>query len=272
MGDRAEVSHQLRTSDDHVLGLGYRMGDGYSRLQTTSIGLGPVRLLRRAPHLRCGAACFCRWPARGCWEEGVPAAGGAASRVAGARAPTHGRGLRRGRVHSARPGASCVAGDMSSRPGTFDAVGDGNPVPVRVGCPRLERTAPGRADCPRRRLGCGRPWSPRKRAIRASPAGPQWGGAREPGWKTWNASDPRPHQRSISDKPDLSLVHLRSVQGSGILCGNRSTSYSGRRIPDRSGRPSVAVHQSNRQGRSRAPSSGQVRDDVSRGDQGAPGR
>ena len=31
---------------------------------------------------------------------------------------------------------------------TFDAVGDGNPVPERVGCPRLERSAPGRAECP----------------------------------------------------------------------------------------------------------------------------
>ena len=34
------------------------------------------------------------------------------------------------------------------RAGTFDAVGDGNPVPVRVGCPRLEPMAPGRAECP----------------------------------------------------------------------------------------------------------------------------
>ena len=148
---------------------------------------------------------------------------------------------------------------MSLRAGTFDAVGDGNPVPERVGCPR-------------RRLGCGRLRAPRKRAIRASPAGPRWGGAWEPGWKTWNASGLYSHQRPMGDKPDLFLVHLRSVQGSGILCGNRSTSYSGRRISDRSGRPSVAVHQSNRQGRSRAPSSGQVRDDVPRGDQGAPGR
>ena len=48
----------------------------------------------------------------------------------------------------ARPGTSCAAGDMSSRAEAFDAVGDGNPVPVRVGCPRLERTASGRAECP----------------------------------------------------------------------------------------------------------------------------
>ena len=250
MGDRAEVSHQLRTSDDHALRLERWVDGGYALHQTTSIGLGPVRLLQRAPHLRWGARLFV--PLAGPWWLG--------------RAACRSLEVRRaGWLVRERP-------PMSLRAGTFDAVGDGNPVPERVGCPRLERTAPGRADCPRRRLGCGRPWSPRKRAIRASPSGPQWGGAREPGWKTWNASDPRLHQRSISDKPDLSLVHLRSVQGSGILCGNRSTSYSGRRIPDHSGRPSVAVHQSNRQGRSRAPSSGQVRDDVPRGDQGAPGR
>jgi len=54
-------------------------------------------------------------------------------------------------VVSSRVGTSCAAGDMSSRAGTFDAVGDGNPVPERVGCPRLERTAPGRVECPRRR-------------------------------------------------------------------------------------------------------------------------
>ena len=176
------------------------------------------------------------------------------------------------RVVSSRVGTSCAAGDMSSRAGRADAVGDGNPVPERVGCPWLERTAPGRAECPRRRLGCGCPWSPRKRAIGTSPAGPRWGGAREPGWKAWDAPGAHPRKILTSDKPDLFLVHLRRVQRSGILRGNRSTSYGRRRIPDHSGRPSVAVHQSNRQGRSRAPSSGKVRDDVPRGDQGAPGR
>ena len=34
-----------------------------------------------------------------------------------------------------------------SRAGAFDAVGDGNPVPERVGCPRLEQIAPGRGMC-----------------------------------------------------------------------------------------------------------------------------
>ena len=52
---------------------------------------------------------------------------------------------------SSRVGIPCAAGDMSSRTGTFDAVGDGNPVPERVGCPRLERIAPRRAECPPRR-------------------------------------------------------------------------------------------------------------------------
>ena len=51
-------------------------------------------------------------------------------------------------VVSSRAGAFCAFGDMLSLPGTFDAVGDGNPVPERVGCPRLERIAPGRAECP----------------------------------------------------------------------------------------------------------------------------
>lgn len=97
------------------LGLGRRADDGYVLRQTASIGLGPVRLLRGAPHLRCGAACLCRWPARGRWEEGVPAAGGAVSRVAGVRVHSHGRGLRRGRVHSARPG-TCRRGRGPSTP------------------------------------------------------------------------------------------------------------------------------------------------------------
>ena len=169
-------------------------------------------------------------------------------------------------------GAYGVDGDMSLRAGTFDAVGDGNPVPERVGCPRLERIAPRRAECPPPASGmrslrvaaeaCNRHQSRRctegcRSGVRLEDVG------RERSRST---------QKTHGDKPDLFLVHLRSVQGSGILCGNRSTSYSRRRIPDRPGRPSVAVHQSNRQGRSRAPSSGQVRDDVSRGDQGAPGR
>ena len=64
---------------------------------------------------------------------------------------------------SARAGALCASGEV-------DAVGDGNPVPERVGCPRLEWTAPGHAECPRRRLGCGRLRLPRKRAICASSA------------------------------------------------------------------------------------------------------
>ena len=41
-----------------------------------------------------------------------------------------------------------AGGDIFVRPGTFDAVGDGNPVPERAGCPRLERIAPGRAERP----------------------------------------------------------------------------------------------------------------------------
>ena len=49
---------------------------------------------------------------------------------------------------AARAGTSCAAGDISVRPGAFDAVGDRIPVPERADCPRLEWTAPGRAECP----------------------------------------------------------------------------------------------------------------------------
>ena len=169
---------------------------------------------------------------------------------------------------AARAGTSCAAGDMSSRPGTFDAVGDGNPVPERADCPRLERTAPGRAECSPPASGMRSPQVAAETRDPRQSRRPPVRNCREFGWMTWIPI----HTKDPCDKPDLFLVHLRSVQGSGILRGNCSTSYSGRRIPDRSGRPSVAVHQSNRQGRSRAPSSGQVRDDVPRGDQGAPGR
>ena len=47
--------------------------------------------------------------------------------------PTHGRGLRCGRVHSARPGASCVAGDVRRRRG-------------RESCPRTRGLSPAGAD------------------------------------------------------------------------------------------------------------------------------
>ena len=105
-------------------------------------------------------------PLAGPWRFGkacVLVAGGSASGVACASAP-----LRVG--ISVCAAALRGAGDMPVRAGTFDAVGDGNPVPERVGCPRLERTAPGHAECPRRRLGCGRLRLPRKRAICASSA------------------------------------------------------------------------------------------------------
>ena len=94
--------------------------------------------------------------------------------------PTHGRGPRHGQAYAARPGTSCAAGDIFVRAGTFDAVGDGNPVPERVGCPRLERTAPGRAECPRLWWRHGRLRMQWRRAICASPAGPQRGTASSP--------------------------------------------------------------------------------------------
>ena len=148
----------------------------------------------------------------------------------------------------------------------------------RESCPRTRGLSPAGADRTRpRRMSpaASETRSPQVAAEARDPCQSRRSPARncqESGWRTWDASGPHPRKSLKSDKPDLSLVHLTGVQCSGNLCGNRSTSYGRRRIPDRSGRPSVAVHQSNRQGRSRAPSSGQVRDDVPRGDQGAPGR
>ena len=50
-----------------------------------------------------------------------------------------------------QPGTSCAPGDTPSQPGTSCACGDGIAVPDGVECPWLERDAPGRAECPRRR-------------------------------------------------------------------------------------------------------------------------
>ena len=46
-------------------------------------------------------------------------------------------------------GAFHASGDISLRPGTFDAVGDRIPVPGRARRPPAGRNAPGRAQCPR---------------------------------------------------------------------------------------------------------------------------
>ena len=177
-----------------------------------------------------------------------------------------------------RTGAFRESGDILRGRGHVVAAGDLRRRRGRESCPRTRGLSPAGADRTRPR-GMFPPASGMRSPQVAAEARDPCQSRRPParncqqsGWMTWDASGPHPHKRPMSDKPDLSLVHLGGVQGSGFLCGNRSTSYGRRRIPDRSGRPSVAVHQSNRQGRSRAPSSGQVRDDVSRGDQGAPGR
>ena len=184
-------------------------------------------------------------------------------------------------VERARRGEAwaCGVGGCTSRVrGHSRAAGDVRRRRGRESCPRTRRPSPPGADgtWPR---GMSPPASEAQSSVVTTEAcnrhqsrRPPARNCRESGWKMWDASGPHPHKRPMGDKPDLFLVHLRSVQGSGILCGNRSTSYSGRRIPDHSGRPSVAVHQSNRQGRPRAPSSGQVRDDVPRGAQEALGR
>ena len=148
MGDRAEVSHQTRTSDDHALGLGYRMGDSYARLQTTSTGRGPVRLLRRAPHLRCGARLFV--PLAGPWLLGRGCAGrrrcgeGAVCVSAPLMVGAYGTGRRtpRGRGHVV------AGGDVRRRRG-------------RESCPRTRGLSPAGADRTRprgmspRRTACG---------------------------------------------------------------------------------------------------------------------
>ena len=166
-------------------------------------------------------------------------------------------GSRCARLHSVGPG-TCRSGRGPSTPsGTGILSPNAWAVPGWSGPHPATRNVPGGVwDA----VVSGYRGSARSAPVLRRP--PAWN-CRESGWMTWDASGPHPHKRPMSDKPDLSLVHLGGVQGSGILCENRSTSYSGRRISDRSGRPSVAVHQSNRQGRSRAPSSGQVRDDVS---------
>ena len=52
-------------------------------------------------------------------------------------------------TQASRLGTSCACGDISVRPGTGDALGDGIAVPDGVECPRPEGHAPGRVECPR---------------------------------------------------------------------------------------------------------------------------
>ena len=76
-----------------------------------------------------------------------------------------------------------AAGCVSFRAGAFDAVGDSNPVPERVTCPRPRGNVPARAGCPQpRRLSVGRPWRPeplvrrlRRRRRPTTTSGPRTG-------------------------------------------------------------------------------------------------
>ena len=62
---------------------------------------------------------------------------------------------------SSTTGTFHAAGCVSSRAGSFDAVGDSNPVPQRVTCPRPRGNVTARAGCPRpRHLSVGPPWHP----------------------------------------------------------------------------------------------------------------
>ena len=169
MGDRAEVSHQLRTSDDHSLRLGSR-ADG-ARLSDTlrAPGLdrcaysgGPAHEVRgRLLVLLAGPWLLGR---AACRSLEVRRSGGWCAGTHSWSRPT------------ARAGALRASGDNLVRAGTFDAVGDGNPVPERVGCPRLERTAPGRAECPPPASGM-RVVRGRRGSARSAPVPPVPGGA-----------------------------------------------------------------------------------------------
>ena len=59
---------------------------------------------------------------------------------------------------SSTTGTFHAAGCVSSRAGSFDAVGDSNPVPQRVTCPRPRGNVTARAGCPQQLRLAGRPW------------------------------------------------------------------------------------------------------------------
>lgn len=140
MGDRAEVSHQLRTSDDHALRLERWVDGGYALHQTTSIGLGPVRLLQRAPHLRCGARLFV--PLAGPWWLGRAACRSAEVRRSGRSV---------GVPHSwsgptARAGVRRASGDILRGRGHVVAGGDVRRRRGRESCPRTRGLSPAGAN------------------------------------------------------------------------------------------------------------------------------
>lgn len=151
------------------------MGDSYTRLQTMSTGLGPVRLLRRAPHLRCGAACFCRWPTSGGGWEGRRAGRrrygeGAVCVSAPLMVGAYGTGGLTPRVR----GHAVAGGGIRTPSGT------GILSPYAWAVPGWSRWHLAAWNVPRRRRRHGRLRPPRKRTIRASPAGPQRGTAGSP--------------------------------------------------------------------------------------------
>ena len=106
---------------------------------------------------------------------------------AGADRAPHGASSSAWAPSSSRPspttGTFHVAGSVSFRAGAFDAVGDSNPVPERVTCPRPHRNVPARAGCPQpRRLSVGHPWHPeplvqrvRRRRRPTTTSGPHTG-------------------------------------------------------------------------------------------------
>ena len=158
MGDRAEVSHQLRMSDDHVQRLGRWEDGGLHSSPDNEHRAWTGAPAPAAPHLRCGAACFCRWPTSGGGWEGRRAGRRRYGEVGGlCECSTHDRGLRRERVHSARPGTLlCGRGHVV-------AGGDVRRRRGQDSCPRTRQVSPAGADGTRPR-GMSPPavqaWSP----------------------------------------------------------------------------------------------------------------
>ena len=134
MGDRAEVSHQPRTSDDHSLRLGCWADGGYTLRQTASIGLGPVRLPSG--------------PAPQVWGPLVRAAGRPVAvwegLCAGRRRFGEPGGLVRG--HSLMVGAYGAGGCTPRVRGHVVAGGDVRRRRGRESCPRTRGLSPAGAD------------------------------------------------------------------------------------------------------------------------------
>ncbi len=114
-----------------------------------------------------------------------------------------------------RTGAFRESGDILRGRGHVVAAGDLRRRRGRESCPRTRGLSPAGADRTRPR-GMFPPASGMRSPQVAAEARDPCQSRRPParncqqsGWMTWDASGPHPHKRPMSDKPDLSLVHLR---------------------------------------------------------------